>query len=63
MYEQQEYTYCNRPHTVHDRIVSISQPYIRSIFREKAKNPTEFEVKLDLSLDNGYARIERVSFD
>lgn len=63
VYEQQDYMYCNKTHTVPDRIVSISQPYIRPIVRGKAKNPTEFGVKLDLSLDNGYARIEKVSFD
>ena len=63
VYEQQDYMYCNRTHTVPDRIVSISQPYIRPIVRGKAKNPTEFGAKLDLSLDNGYARIEKLSFD
>ena len=64
LYEQQRYMYENKTHTVSDRIVSISQPYIRPIVRGKAKNPTEFGVKLDLSIDEqGMARLERLSFD
>ena len=63
VYEQQNYMYCNNTHTVPNRIVSISQPYIRPIVRGKAKNPTEFGAKLDLSIDNGFARVEKLSFD
>ena len=64
VYEQQKYMYKNKVHTVADRIVSISQPYIRPIVRGKAKAPTEFGAKLDLSLDEyGMARIEKQSFD
>ena len=63
VYEQQDYMYCNNTHKVPDRIVSISQPYIRPIVRGKAKDPTEFGAKLDLSIDNGFARVEKLSFD
>ena len=64
VYEQQLYMYENRVHSVADRIVSISQPYIRPIVRGKAAAPVEFGAKLDLSLDEkGMARIERMSFD
>ena len=64
LYEQQLYMYENRTHSVDDRIVSISQPYIRPIVRGKAKAPTEFGAKLDLSVDeNGMSRIEKLSFD
>ena len=64
VYEQQLYMYENKVHTVPDRIVSISQPYIRPIVRGKAKTPTEFGAKLDLSIDeNGMARLEKLSFD
>ena len=49
---------------VEDRIVSISQPYVRPIVRGKAKSPVEFGAKLDLSVDeNGMSRIEKLSFD
>lgn len=64
VYEQQKYMYDNRVHSVPDRIVSISQPYIRPIVRGKAEAPVEFGAKLDLSLDeNGMARIKKMSFD
>lgn len=64
VYEQQKYMYESGKHSVPDRIVSISQPYIRPIVRGKAKTPTEFGAKLDLSIDNnGMARIEKTSFD
>ena len=64
VYEQQLYMYENKVHSVPDRIVSISQPYIRPIVRGKAKTPTEFGAKLDLSIDDhGMARIEKQSFD
>ena len=64
VYEQQRYMYKNNVRSVEDRIVSISQPYIRPIVRGKAKAPTEFGAKLDLSVDDfGMARIEKQSFD
>ena len=64
VYGQQLYMYENKTHSVENRIVSISQPYIRPIVRGKAKAPVEFGAKLDLSVDgNGMARIEKLSFD
>ena len=64
VYEQQKYMYDNKIHSVENRIVSISQPYIRPIVRGKAKAPTEFGAKLDLSVDDqGMARVEKLSFD
>ena len=61
---QQQYMYENNVHSVPDRIVSISQPYIRPIVRGKAAAPVEFGAKLDLSIDgNGMARLEKISFD
>lgn len=64
VYKQQKYMYANHIHTVSDRIVSISQPYIRPIVRRKAATPVEFVSKQDLSLDeNGMARLEKLSFN
>ena len=64
LYEQQIYMYDNNSHIVADRIVSLSQPWIRPIVRGKVKAPVEFGSKLDLSLDSdGYARIEKISFN
>ena len=64
LYKQQKYMYDNKTHKVKDRIVSISQPYIRPIVRGKAKAPVEFGAKLDMSIDEkGFARLEKLSFD
>ena len=64
VYEQQQYMYENNTHTVPERIVSISKPYIRPIVRGKAAAAVEFGAKLELSIDeNGMARLEKLSFD
>ena len=64
VYSQQQYMFVNNTHSVENRIVSISQPYIRPIVRGKAKSPVEFGAKLDLSVDEtGMCRIEKLSFD
>lgn len=64
LYEQQEYMYKNKVHSVPNRIVSISQPWIRPIVRGKVKAPVEFGAKLDVSIDGeGYGRLEKISFD
>lgn len=60
LYEQQKYMYENKTHSVEDRIVSISQPYLRPIVRGKAKSPVEFGAKYDVSIDEkGHARLEK----
>ena len=54
----------NDTHKVENRVVSLSQPYVRPIVRGKANKPTEFGAKLHLSVDErGFARIEHLSFD
>ena len=64
LYDQQKYMYENKTHKVADRIVSISQPYVRPIVRGKAKTTTEFGAKLHLSIDEaGFGRIEYISFN
>ena len=63
LYEQQKYMYDNHTHSVSDRIVSISQPWLRPIVRGKSKAPVEFGAKLDISVVNGFTRLEYHSFD
>ena len=64
LYRQQKYMYDNKVNRVENRIVSITQPYIRPIVRGKAKAPVEFGAKYDVSVDEkGHARLEKVSFD
>jgi len=63
LYEQQLQMYTNRTHTVENRIVSLSQPWVRPIVRGKAKAKCEFGAKLDISVVNGFTRLEYTSFD
>jgi hypothetical protein len=64
LYAQQLYMYENETHSVDDRIVSISQPYLRPIVRGKRRSPVEFGAKFDLSVDEkGHSRIEYLSFN
>ena len=63
IYEQQKYMYDNKVHSVPDRIVSLSQPFVRPIVRGKAGKPVEFGAKLDISVVDGWTRLEYSSFD
>ena len=63
LYEQQKFMYDNKVHSVPDRIVSLSQPYLRPIVRGKARAPVEFGAKLDISVVGGFVRLEKQSFD
>lgn len=63
VYEQQKYMYDHHTHSVPDRIVSISQPFVRPIVRGKAGCPVEFGAKLDISVADGRTRLEYSSFD
>lgn len=63
LYQQQQYMFQNRTHSVPNRIVSISQPWVRPIVRGKAHANTEFGAKLHISLVDGYARILHLDFN
>ena len=63
IYAQQKYMYDHRTHSVPDRIVSVSQPFVRPIVRRKAGKPVEFGMKLDISVTGGWTRLECTSFD
>ena len=45
------------------RIVSIWKPHVRAIARGKARGMFEFGAKVSVSLVDGYARVERLSWD
>ena len=62
-YSQQKEMLDTKTHRVQDRIVSLSQPWIRPIVRGKAKAPTEFGAKLSVSVVGGYTFIDKLSFD
>lgn len=64
MYVQQKEMFNKKTHRVENRVVSLSQPYLRPIVRGKTKTPVEFGAKYDVSIDEkGHARMETVSFD
>ena len=63
LYGQQKYMYDNHTHSVQNRIISISQPWLRPIVRGKAKAAVEFGAKLDISVVDGWSRLEFYSFE
>lgn len=62
-YAQQKYMFDAKTHSCPDRIVSIFQPHVRPIPRGKIKSQIEFGSKLGVSLDNGFARINTLSWN
>lgn len=62
-YPQQKEMLDNKTHSVANRIVSLSQPWIRPIVRGKSKSPTEFGAKISISVVNGYIFVDKLSFD
>jgi hypothetical protein len=63
LYQQQREMYEDQSHQCDDRIVSIAQPQVRPIVRGKQAKPVEFGAKLSLSLNNGFVRVNRLSWD
>ncbi len=64
VYEQQWEMYRNKSRRCDDRIVSISQPYVRPIIRGKLNKPVEFGAKLSVSLTGeGLARVDHLRWD
>jgi len=61
--DQQMGMYLNRTHSTEDRIVNIYQPYVRPIVRGKDKVQVEFGAKIGVSLVDGYARIDTLSWN
>ena len=64
LYDQQWAMYQNKSCRCDNRIVSISQPYVRPIIRGKQNKAVEFGCKLSASLtDDGIARVDHLSWD
>ncbi len=64
LYAQQWEMYRNNCRRCDDRIVSISQPYVRPIVRGKVNKSVEFGAKLSVSLtDTGLARVDHLRWD
>jgi len=60
---QQEAMFKEKSNSCEDRIVNIHQPHVRPIVRGKAKAKVEFGAKINVSLQEGYARIDRFEWD
>ena len=63
LYSQQEYMYRTKTHKVEDRIVSISQPWVRPIVRGKQTADVEFGAKVEMSVVDVFLRIEDLRWD
>lgn len=63
LYRQQQKMYKERVHKIPERIVSISQPHIRPIVRGKANADVEFGAKISMSMVDGYAFLEKLSWN
>ncbi len=63
IFSQQNYMFTNRTNTCKDRITSIHQPHVRPIVRGKQGKKTEFGSKLGVSLCDGYASLDHISWD
>ena len=61
--QQQTTMYKTKSHRIPDRIVNLYQPHVRPIVRGKAGAAVEFGAKVAISLENGYSRIEKLSWD
>ena len=53
----------NNTRSIPGKLMSIWKPYVRSIARGKAKAMYEYGPKISLSLVDGYARVDRLSWD
>lgn len=63
LFEQQKTMFVNRVHCIEDRIVSIAQPHVRPMVRGKKAQNVEFGAKINVSLVNGFAYIEKLSWN
>jgi hypothetical protein len=63
LYDQQLQMYLQKAHSVEHRIVSIHQPHVRPIVRGKTNANVEFGAKVQVSLMQGFAFLEELSWE
>ena len=62
IYRQQLEMWREKKHRVADRIVSLSQPWVRPIVRGKAGVYVEFGAKISIGVVNGYVTLHRMQW-
>lgn len=63
LFLQQDEMYLEKKHQIENRIVSISQPWVRPIVRGKTNAPVEFGAKVSISMIDGFAEIEKLDWN
>jgi len=63
LHEQQRQMYKDQAHSIEHRIVSIHQPHVRPIVRGKTNARVEFGSKIQVSLMDGYAFLDKLSWE
>ena len=63
VYRQQQEMYDERKHMIGSRIISISQPHVRCIKRNKTGAKWEFGAKVSAGIVNGLTTIHRIGWD
>jgi hypothetical protein len=63
VYRKQLWLWENNKQSISDRIVSLNQPHIRPIVREKPGKPVEFGAKQSASCFEGYVFLDRIRWD
>jgi hypothetical protein len=63
LYDQQIQMYKSNTHSIENRIVSIHQPHVRPIVRGKTNANVEFGSKIQVSLMDGYAFLDDLSWE
>jgi hypothetical protein len=63
LYSQQGKMYQEKTHSIEHRIVSIHQPHVRPIVRGKTNANVEFGAKIQVSLMDGFAFLEDLSWE
>ena len=63
LFTRQQEMFQKNTHKVENRIVSISQPWVRPIVRGKQNAEVEFGAKVEMSVVNGFLRIESLRRD
>ena len=63
LFRQQLEMYKEKKHSIPNRIVSIHQPHIRPMVRGKQGKNVEFGAKINVSLQEGFTRIDQLDFE